>query len=407
MKKRLIALAASSLLVLQPLMVTQAAGSDDIKQQMSSNQDEASKLLDQVNAMTKKVADLQKQVKDKDAKIKDEEAKIQDLQTKLDQMSTQIQDTQATVKARKAELKRQLRSLQKSAGDGVTGNVYTDFVLNGSDLADVVGRAFAVQKISQANQDALKATQKSVSELKRLKSDQETAQKALKDQKSQLEDTRQSLVVDQKAAETQQQALQKEIDAHAMELVALQAKYDQAVAAEAAKKAQDEADKKAAEEAKQHAANLTASDDYAWPFGSWLGTEDGGQFGHTTGYPRPNDYHDGVDFGSATYGSGSDIHAVQSGTVVVSGLKGDGLGYVIVIKGANGISTVYQEFSTSASDAYVKEGQTVKVGDVIGKLTGSHLHLGMTKQDWNQAVMHSFDASGGWLDPVTIISGGK
>ncbi|WP_054777361.1 hypothetical protein [Lacticaseibacillus saniviri] len=47
-----------------------------------------------------------------------------------------------------------------------------------------------------------------------------------------------------KAAETQQQALQKEIDAHAMELVALQAKYDQAVAAEAAKKAQDEADKR-------------------------------------------------------------------------------------------------------------------------------------------------------------------
>ncbi|WP_027622206.1 M23 family metallopeptidase [Acetivibrio clariflavus] len=83
--------------------------------------------------------------------------------------------------------------------------------------------------------------------------------------------------------------------------------------------------------------------------------------------------HEGIDI-AASYGA--DIRASATGKVIFSGTNGN-YGKCIIINHNNGITTLYGH----ASSLLVKEGQTVKKGDVIakvgstGKSTGPHLHF--------------------------------
>ncbi|WP_171030772.1 phage tail tip lysozyme [Pediococcus stilesii] len=145
-----------------------------------------------------------------------------------------------------------------------------------------------------------------------------------------------------------------------------------------------------------------------WPFSkAYTGNyEEGQQFGETTynrgGSPDPY-FHDGFDFGSAIYGEGSTIKAVTSGKVIYAGAYGYGLGDVIVVQAGDGKEIMYQEFSQNTADIHVKVGQTVNVGDAIGKLTSSHLHVGVTPQDWQASLAYAFNPKGPWINPITYI----
>ncbi len=142
---------------------------------------------------------------------------------------------------------------------------------------------------------------------------------------------------------------------------------------------------------------------WGWPFRGMNGAptswENGQQFGHT-GWVRPgsggSDFHDGFDFGSAHYSG--DILCIHGGKVTSVGYQAGFM--VVTVKSSDGLTTVYQEFGNSVS---VRVGQNVKTGDVIGRLTTSHLHLGITTKDFGTAFAHSFDEGGGWLDPIKTI----
>lgn len=84
-------------------------------------------------------------------------------------------------------------------------------------------------------------------------------------------------------------------------------------------------------------------------------------------------YHTGLDI-VADYGN--NIRASASGTVTFAGYKG-AYGYTVIIDHGHGLSTFYGHSSV----LLVKEGQSVKKGDVIarigstGRSTGPHLHF--------------------------------
>jgi len=90
-------------------------------------------------------------------------------------------------------------------------------------------------------------------------------------------------------------------------------------------------------------------------------------------FTKRKKFHAGLDIG-ADYGS--KIRAAASGTVVFAEYT-SGTGRTVKISHARGITTVYGH----ASSILVKEGQTVKKGDVIAKVgssgrsTGPHLHF--------------------------------
>ncbi len=150
------------------------------------------------------------------------------------------------------------------------------------------------------------------------------------------------------------------------------------------------------------------ANNWTWPFHKpYTGSfEEGQQFGQTS-YHRPGGsyFHDGFDFGSAIYGQGSDILAVSDGEVIYTGVMGNGLGSVIVLS-IPPYQVMYQEFSTSTSDIFVQTGQHVTEGQRIGRLSASHLHLGITKENWQTALGSWSVDNGTWLNPITIIQNG-
>ncbi|MBQ4546200.1 MAG: peptidoglycan DD-metalloendopeptidase family protein [Oscillospiraceae bacterium] len=85
--------------------------------------------------------------------------------------------------------------------------------------------------------------------------------------------------------------------------------------------------------------------------------------------------HTGVDIAGCGYGS--NIYASAAGTVVKVKWGNTGYGYHVIINHGNGIQTLYAHMS----NIYVKNGQYVNQGDIIGAMgstgnsTGTHLHF--------------------------------
>lgn len=144
---------------------------------------------------------------------------------------------------------------------------------------------------------------------------------------------------------------------------------------------------------------------WSWPFPS-VGEGSfslGQRFGYDGGF-RPNSFHDGLDFGSVDH-PGSEVHAVHGGKVIIKSYMG-GLENYVVIHSDDGYNIVYQEAFSSMSNIRVNVGDVVKTGDVIGYRNTDHLHIGITKVDFNTAVGKSFTNDGTWLNPQEIIRNG-
>lgn len=149
----------------------------------------------------------------------------------------------------------------------------------------------------------------------------------------------------------------------------------------------------------------TLTNGWGWPFpnvgeGSFSQAQ---RFGYDGGY-RTNSFHDGLDFGSVDH-PGSEVHAIHGGTVVFKGYMG-GLGNYVVTHSTDGFNIVYQEAFSSTSQIRVNIGDKVKTGDIIGWRNTDHLHVGVTKADFYDAVKKSFTNDGTWLDPQALIKNG-
>lgn len=210
---------------------TTVHAADDKASLQAQNDD----LLKQVQAANEKSAKLNNEVSNKVLAIQNAEAKIKDSQAKIADFAAQLTKANQEVSKRKSNLKDQLISLQKRAGDSVTGNVYFDFILNSDSLTDLVGRSLTVSKLSKASAEALQAVKDSEAKVKNLKAAQEANQKNLVATKSQLESDKAKIDglkadADKAAADAQQT-----IDANKEKLAAMAA--DEAAKAEAAQKA--------------------------------------------------------------------------------------------------------------------------------------------------------------------------
>lgn len=199
----------------------------DTSASIASNKSETNDLLKQIEAANTEVINLNKQIDDKNTQISDATAKISETDAQIKSLSGQITAAQKNVTARKNNLKDQLISLQKKAGSSVSGNVYIDFVLNSQSLSDLIARTMTVGKLSQASKEALDAVTVAKDKLAALKNQQETARQTLVSTKSSLETQKSQLVTLQKTASDKQDALNKQINDHRDELVALQSQFAQ------------------------------------------------------------------------------------------------------------------------------------------------------------------------------------
>ena len=123
---------------------------------------------------------------------------------------------------------------------------------------------------------------------------------------------------------------------------------------------------------------------------------------------KPKSYfHDGWDFGWSEVGH-STVKAIHPGTVQKVAYA-NGLGWFVWVISPDNYVEIYQEGFKHKKDISVKPGKYVKTGQKIGKLTGTHLHLGLTKTNKKYINRYGFPCEnwyrdvGVWLNPIKTI----
>lgn len=126
-------------------------------------------------------------------------------------------------------------------------------------------------------------------------------------------------------------------------------------------------------------------------------------------YPKKSYFHDGWDFGWSEVGNKAAVLAVHPGTVKKIAYV-QGLDYYVWVVSDDGYVEIYQEAFLNRSDISVKVGQKLKLGQKIGRLTDSHLHLGITKTSKDYITKNGhpyknyYKDNGTWLNPMTVIT---
>lgn len=144
---------------------------------------------------------------------------------------------------------------------------------------------------------------------------------------------------------------------------------------------------------------------WAWPFACGEGTFMSAQlFGVHPRNGRPNNFHDGLDFGSIDH-PGAEVHAIHGGKVTQIAY-GQGVDWYCVVTDSTGLNVEYQEAFSNPGLFRVQVGQTIKTGDVIGIRDGTHVHIGITRMAIPAAFAHWASNDGTWLDPQAMIKTG-
>ena len=230
------------MLAVSVLNTTTAVSADavsDTQNAINTNKSETDKLLKDIASANADNIKLQEQISDNTEKIEKLKTDIDQSNEKIDKLNGQIEGAKVEVEKRTEALKGQLVALQKKSGDTVSGNIYLDFVINSENFSDLVSRTFAVNKLNQANKEALNDVKEAKDQYTSLLNEQEKTKANLQSDKSELE-TKQNDLKSMKEKSDQQQAdLNKKIEDNKATLVALQSQYEEA--ANAVKLAQDKA----------------------------------------------------------------------------------------------------------------------------------------------------------------------
>lgn len=96
--------------------------------------------------------------------------------------------------------------------------------------------------------------------------------------------------------------------------------------------------------------------------------------------PRGGGFHDGLDIAAA---EGAEVRASHAGEVVYADDELSGYGKLVIIRGADGLATVYAHnsaFRVSTGDRVVRGQVIAEVGET-GRASGPHLHYEVRTKD--------------------------
>lgn len=303
-----------------------------------------------------------------DERIAKNEAAIQEIQVVIDQLQLEIKQTEADIELRDRQIKDRMVSEQASIGT----NAYVEFIMGAKDLVDMVRIVEGITRITENDQEEIKALEadkakldQQKSEQERLKSDQEEAKKENENSKA--------VVVEAKAAqeELKQEYLRQEADL-----------IEQMRSAESAQQAIE------SQIARVDAANFnyTQSD-------GWILPVRGAYFSAGTWAYPGGGFHPGRDFAAAI---GTPIYAPIGGVIVyannpvptTNGFLGNWVGYpagggntVHMIGSVNGTTYAISFFHMAQENFYASPGMAVSQGQQIGAVghtgnsTGPHCHV--------------------------------
>ena len=338
---------------------------DKLKQDASSLAGDKKKLQEELKAVQ---ADKSKALEQKDLL----ERQIGVIQAEINNISAQIAQYDQLISEKAAELAQAeqdereqfdlfCRRVRYMEEQGETS--YWSILFESKDFSELLDNYMMIDEIVQydnAVMDKLAAIRGRVAQDK---ADLEAARAEQEEAKRQQQEAKAEL----KRQEDQVEKLIGEISAQESQLKAME---------ESLKKAADELDAQIRKKEKELAAqlaNVVSESGFRWPLEASRNTLTslyGPRTHPVTG--RPNN-HTGIDIPAP---KNSKIYAAKSGIVATSTRHGS-YGEYVVVAHSDGTSTLYAHMTSRN----VKEGQTVKQGDVVGYVgstgssTGNHLHF--------------------------------
>ena len=337
---------------------------DQIDQQLKTQNETDQRYQKAENQGQQKLHDLSKTIQGTDTWITNTEYQLAQAEGRLDQLQTDLAHNQQVYEQARMAVVGRLQFMQRQ--QGAQGWA---LLLQSSNLNDFLDRRYRLKQVYTADRVMLV-------DLDDQSADIVAQQEGVEQQKNDISLLRQQLMAsrEQYTDQLEQQSVMmtrlrenrgalsaaiKQLDSDSDKVTELILQRVAAANAADSKIAREEALRAARNSGKM----LTPS---RGPITSRFGS----RFHPVLGYSR---FHAGTDFGAE---QGSPIQAAETGVVIFAGWYG-GYGNAVIVEHGDGLTTLYGH----ASRLNVREGQTVKKGDVIaavgttGLSTGPHLHF--------------------------------
>ena len=353
-------------------MAASASTASELENKLDKLEKEQKQLEKDLKALAQDKKNEQKYQATLDKQITSLETQIDTLEQQLEAYSSNIALKEKEIETKSAdieenyELMKQRLAAMQLAGD----NSLLEAIFTAQSLSDLLTRAKMIQAIAERDQ-AL------INRLSTEKRDIEAAKKEIESDKAQVEAKKKTL--DSKKASLQ--SAYSKSKKHMADIEKEKADYE---------KRKEQLDKEEAE-AQKELDKLYAENPSGGTLspGGWMFPVPGTRIYISSGYGwrwNNTQYHSGVDIcmwrnsdGSSAI-NGKNIVAAKAGKVISVIKKYSsktGYGAYVVIDHGGGFSTLYAHCSLIS----VQQGQTVKQGQVIGKVgnsgnsTGPHLHF--------------------------------
>ena len=329
-----------------------------------------------VDALMAKVSLLQDKIDKLDAEKKALQNEINAIEAKIEKTEAEIEEAQNEIDKKQAEFDEVYSQYcQRLRAMYISGNVTTlEILLESGDMSAVLTRAEMVKSVSEQDSETLDTLMKKMQEIEQKRQELELKKQELQQDKENLDAQKvelQKSIDDISASKSELDSEVSKCNAAIAKLNSQTAEIQETISANKEEQKQIDSEIRAAIAA---ASKNKGSDNYV------QGT---GQLAYPTssrtisaGYPnyRNGSYHGGVDFRCPT---GTEVHAADSGTVIIAKSLTYSYGKYIVIDHGNGLSTLYAHNSS----LLVSVGQTVTKGQLIaysgstGNSTGPHCHF--------------------------------
>ena len=384
------------------LVLTAGFGSVGVAQAKSRSEleGEKSEIQNRINSAQSKINGLSKQKKETQEYINALQEKIALMQDKIDNLESdkaalqsEIDSTEAKIEKTAADIEETQRQIDKKQKEFdatyaeycqrlramyISGSASTlEVLLTCTDLSSLLTRSEMIKSVSKQDSATLDSLMKKMEEI-------EAQKQALEEKRNQLKAAKKSLESDKAALQKNINDIassKSDLDSEAAECNALMRKL--------AKQTSEymEAIETNQEELQRVESEISAAIAAAGSHGSGsIGGSTGGGSGRlryptdsrtvSAGYPNYSSgrYHGGIDF---PVGTGSNVYAAASGTVIVVKYLNYSYGRYVVIDHGDGLSTLYAH----NSQLLVSVGEHVNAGQVIaksgstGNSTGPHCHF--------------------------------
>lgn len=371
MIKRILSAAISLTVIIGLTFSTAVSAASDPQKELQQTQKEI-KAIESKKNQTKKtllndkkvresiIADLQKKGHEK----QEIEAKIKEIEEAIKTLEEAIQLAQSEYDAQLKLFQERMVALYIQSKTNADSAV----LFESDNFEEAFKKSQMMKLISKFDQDLMESLQKKQAEINELKTMKENEENNAEQQLEAMLSTIQQLEVSRSAAEDRVTKAQKD-------LAALE-------------KAENELEKDA-QELEKLIKKIGSTGKYTggvmqWPLPGYY--KIGSPFGYRI-HPilKYRKFHGGIDIGAP---QGTAIHAAASGKVIWSGWRSGGSGNTVILDHGGGMTTLYLHIMNGG--LLVKDGQTVKAGQVIAKVgttglsTGPHLHFEVRKNGERQ-----------------------